>query len=94
MGTVPDMIHLTSPVKRVELSILLTWLTNRVEGRVLPVIHLHASGNALLNYYPGGGVAGATTTLGLGFLVAALTVAVFTLVIAAGPSLGANRPAR
>jgi membrane protease YdiL (CAAX protease family) len=38
----------------VELSILLTWLTNRSDGSVLPAILLHAGGNALLNYYPVG----------------------------------------
>jgi hypothetical protein len=55
---------------------------------------LHAGANALLNYYPVGGVAGATTPLGLGLLVAALTVAVVALVITAGRSLGTDRPTR
>jgi len=96
---IPGTIQYTLPLglyllQLVELSILLTWLTNRVEGSVLPAILLHAGGNALLNYYPVGGVAGATTPLGLGLLVAALTVAVLTLVIAAGRSLGADRPTR
>ncbi|MDS0222284.1 hypothetical protein NDI54_13090 [Haloarcula sp. S1AR25-5A] len=77
----------------VELSILLTWLTNRVGESVLPAILLHAGANALLNY-PVGGVAGATTPLGLGLLVAALTVVVTALVITAGKSLGADHPTR
>ncbi len=96
---IPGTIQHTLPLglyllQLVELSILLTWLTNRVEGSVLPAILLHAGGNALLNYYPVGGVVGVTTPLGLGLLVAALTVAVLTLVIAARRSLGADRPAR
>jgi hypothetical protein len=55
---------------------------------------LHAGANALLNYYPVGGVAGATAPLGLGLLVAALTVAVIGLVITAGTSLGTDHPTR
>jgi hypothetical protein len=55
---------------------------------------LHAGANALLNYYPVGGVAGATTPLGLGLLVTALTVAVVALVITAGTSLGIDYPTR
>jgi len=45
---------------------------------------LHAGANALPNYYPVGGVAGATTALGLGRLLGTLTVA-------AGPSSLARR---
>lgn len=94
---IPGTIQHTLPLglymlQLVELSILLTWLTNRVDGSVLPAILLHAGANALLNYYPIGGVAGATTPLGLGLLVAALTVAVTALVITAGKLLGADRP--
>lgn len=96
---IPGTIQHTLPVglyllQLVELSILLTWLTNRVKGSILPAMLLHAGGNALLNYYPVGGTAGATTPLGLGFLVMVLTIAVVALVIAAGASLGADRPAR
>jgi membrane protease YdiL (CAAX protease family) len=96
---IPGTIQNTLPLglyllQLVELSILLTWLTNRVEGSVLPAILLHAGGNALLNYYPVGGVAGATTPLGLGLLVMMLTIAVVALAISAGPSLGIARPAR
>ena len=96
---IPGTIQHTLPLglyllQLVELSILLTWLTNRANGSVLPAILLHAGGNALLNYYPIGGVAGATTILGLGLLVTVLTVAVVALVIATGTSLGADRPAR
>ncbi|MDG5777407.1 CPBP family intramembrane metalloprotease [Haloarculaceae archaeon H-GB1-1] len=96
---IPGTIQNTLPLglyllQLVELSILLTWLTNRVDGRILPAILLHAGANALLNYYPVGGAAGATTPLGLGLLVTTLTVAVVALVISAGPSLGVARPAR
>jgi membrane protease YdiL (CAAX protease family) len=96
---IPGTIQHTLPLglyllQLVELSILLTWLTNRVDGSVLPAILLHAGANALLNYYPVGGVAGATTPLGLGLLVAALTVAVVALVITAGTSLGIDYPTR
>jgi membrane protease YdiL (CAAX protease family) len=96
---IPGTIQHTLPLglyllQLVELSILLTWLTNRANGSVLPAILLHAGGNALLNYYPVGGVTGATTPLGLGLLVTVLTVAVVALVIATGTSLGADRPAR
>ncbi|WP_240728577.1 CPBP family intramembrane glutamic endopeptidase [Halobellus limi] len=96
---IPGTIQHTLPLglyllQLVELSILLTWLTNRVDGSVLPAILLHAGANALLNYYPVGGVAGATTPLGLGLLVAALTVAVVALVITTGTSLGTDCPTR
>jgi len=96
---IPSTIQHTLPLglyllQLVELSILLTWLTNRSDGSVLPAMLLHASGNALLNYYPVGGVAGATTILGLGLLVTTLTVAVVILVTTAGTSLGADRPTR
>ncbi|GAB6862845.1 type II CAAX endopeptidase family protein [Haloplanus litoreus] len=96
---IPGTIQQTLPLglyllQLVELSILLTWLTNRSDGSVLPTILLHAGGNALLNYYPVGGVAGATTFLGLGLLVGTLTVAVGVLVTVAGTSLGVARPAR
>ncbi|ELZ88302.1 CPBP family intramembrane glutamic endopeptidase [Haloferax sulfurifontis] len=96
---IPGTIHHTLPLglyllQLVELSILLSWLTNRVNGSVLPAILLHASGNALLNYYPVGGVAGATRPLGLGLLVTTLTVVIVALVIAAGPLLGADYSAR
>ncbi|ELZ32423.1 abortive infection protein [Halogeometricum pallidum JCM 14848] len=96
---IPGTIQHTLPLglyllQLVELSILLTWLTNRVEGSVLPAMLLHAGGNALLNYYPVGGVAGATTSLGLGLLVATLTAGVLALVVTTGTSLGADRPAR
>jgi hypothetical protein len=95
---IPDTIQQTLPLglyllQLVELSILLTWLTNRSDGSVLPAILLHAGGNVLPNYYPVGGVAGATTVLGLGLLVTMLTVAV-ALVTTAGTSLGADRPTR
>lgn len=76
------------------LSIVLTWLTNEVSGSVLPAMLLHAGGNALLNYYPVGGVEGATTPVGLGLLVATLTVAVVVLLGLVGRSLGRERPAR
>ena len=96
---IPGTIQHTVPLglyllQLVELSILLTWITNRVGGSVLPAILLHAGANALLNYYPIGSVAGATTILGLGLLVTALTVAVVALVTTAGTSLGADRPTR
>jgi membrane protease YdiL (CAAX protease family) len=96
---IPGTIQHTLPLglyllQLVELSILLTWITNRADRSVLPAILLHAGANALLNYYPVGGVAGATTPLGLGLLVAALTVAVVALVITAGRSLGTDRPTR
>ena len=96
---IPGTIQHTLPLglyllQLVELSILLTWLTNRSDGSVLPAILLHAGGNALLNYYPVGGVAGATTILGLGLLVTTLTVVVVALVTTAGTSLGADRPTR
>jgi len=96
---VPGTIQHTLPLglyllQVVELSILLTWLTNRVDGSVLPAMLLHAGANALLNYYPVGGVAGATTFLGLGLLVTMLTIAVVALVVTAGTSLGADRSAR
>lgn len=73
------------------LSILLAWLTNQSGGSVLPAMFLHAGGNALLNYYPVGGVAGATTPLGLGLLVTVLAIAVVGLVVTTGASLGADR---
>jgi membrane protease YdiL (CAAX protease family) len=96
---IPGTIQHTLPLglyllQLVELSILLTWLTNRSDGSVLPAILLHAGGNALLNYYPVGGVAGATTILGLGLLVTTLTVAVVAVVTIARMSLGADRPTR
>jgi membrane protease YdiL (CAAX protease family) len=96
---IPGTIQHTLPLglyllQLVELSVLLTWLTNRVDGSVLPTMLLHAGANALLNYYPVGGVAGATAPLGLGLLVAALTVAVIGLVITAGTSLGTDHPTR
>jgi membrane protease YdiL (CAAX protease family) len=96
---IPGTIQYTLPLglyllQLVELSILLTWLTNRSDGSVLPAMLLHAGGNALLNYYPVGGVAGATTILGVGLLVTTLTVAVVALVTTAGTSLGADRPTR
>jgi membrane protease YdiL (CAAX protease family) len=82
---IPGTIQHTLPLalyllQLVELSIILTWLTNRVDGSILPAMLLHAGGNALLNYYPVGGVTGATTPLGLGLLVATLTVALLALV--------------
>jgi membrane protease YdiL (CAAX protease family) len=89
--TLPPGLYL---LQLVELSILLTWLTNRSDGSVLPAILLHAGANALLNYYPVGGVAGATTILGPGLLVTTLTVAVVALVTTAGTTLGADRPTR
>jgi hypothetical protein len=96
---IPDTIQQTLPLglyllQLVELSIPLTWLTNRSDGSVLPAILLYAGGNVLPNYYPVGGVAGATTVLGLGLLVTMLTVAVVVLVTTAGTSLGADRPTR
>lgn len=94
---IPGTIQATLPLglyilQLVELSMILTWLTNQVEGSVLPAVLLHAGSNALLNYYPIGGVAGATTPVGLGLLVAMITIATVTLVIAAGPSLGSDHP--
>jgi membrane protease YdiL (CAAX protease family) len=58
---IPVTIRNTLPLglyllQLVELSILLTWLTNRTDGSVLPAILLHAGGNVLLNYYPSGGL--------------------------------------
>ena len=99
LAFIPGTIQQTLPLglyllQIVELSILLTWLTNRSDGSVLPAILLHAGGNALLNYYPVVGVAGTTTILGLGLLVTTLTVAVVALVTTAGRSLGADRPTR
>ncbi|NHN49250.1 CPBP family intramembrane metalloprotease [Halostella sp. JP-L12] len=96
---IPGTIQHTLPLglylfQLVELSILLTWLTNWVDGRILPAILLHAGANALLNYYPVGGAAGATTPLGFGLLVMMLAIAVVALAISAGQSLGVARPAR
>lgn len=96
---IPGTIQATLPLglyllQLVVLSVILTWLTNRVGGSVLPAILMHAGANAILNYYPVGGVAGATTRLGLALLVTVLTIAVFALIIFAGTSLGAARPAR
>jgi membrane protease YdiL (CAAX protease family) len=96
---IPGTIQHTLPLglyllQLVELSILLTWVTNRVEGSVLPAILLHAGVNALLNYYPVGGVAGATTPRGLGLLVATLTVAAVAIVMTAGTSLGIRHSPR
>ena len=69
----------------IAMSVVLTWLTNTVRGSVVPAILLHAGGNAMLNYYPTGGVSGAVSPLGLGLLVAALTIVALALVSWYGP---------
>ena len=69
----------------IAMSVVLTWLTNTAGGSVVPAIVLHAGGNAILNYYPIGGVAGAISPLGLGLLATVLTVFALALVIHYGP---------
>ncbi|WP_348613693.1 CPBP family intramembrane glutamic endopeptidase [Halobaculum rarum] len=67
------------------LSIILTWITNATDSSVLPAILLHSGGNAILNYYPIGGAAGVSSTIGLGLLVATLVVFAGVLVVLYGP---------
>ncbi|WP_411966172.1 CPBP family intramembrane glutamic endopeptidase [Haloferax sp. YSMS24] len=69
----------------IALSVVLTWLTNAAGGSVVPAIVLHAGGNAILNYYPSGGVAGAISPLGLGLLAVVLTMVALALVVYYGP---------
>jgi hypothetical protein len=46
---------------------------------------LHAGGNAVVNYYPIGGVAGATSTEGLGSIVAVVLAFAALLLVVYGP---------
>ncbi|WP_159898767.1 CPBP family intramembrane glutamic endopeptidase [Salinirussus salinus] len=92
-GTVQSQMSLVLYLSQIlAMSVVLTWLTNAVGGSVVPAVLLHAGGNAVLNYYPVGGVAGATSALGLGLLVATLLGVASLLVVAYGPSDLAPHP--
>lgn len=70
------------------MSVILTWITNRAEGAIVPAMLLHAGGNAVLNYYPVGGAAGATTETGFGVLTGVVVVVAVGITIAEGRTLG------
>jgi membrane protease YdiL (CAAX protease family) len=85
-GTIQSEVSLVLyAAQLIAMSVLLTWLTNAAGGSVIPAILLHAGGNAILNYYPIGGVAGAISTLGLGLLVATLLGLATLLIAVYGP---------
>ena len=71
----------------IALSVALTWITNAVDGSVLPAMLLHAGGNTIVNYYPVGGVAGATSPVGLGLLVTSIGAFSVFLVLRYGLAL-------
>lgn len=73
------------------LSVVLTWLTNVARGSVLPAMVFHAGVNAVLNYYPVGGAAGAVSLTGNALLVGVVVVVGVATVAVAGPGLGASR---
>jgi membrane protease YdiL (CAAX protease family) len=70
------------------MSVILTWVTNRAEGVILPAMLLHAGGNAVLNYYPVGGAAGATTETGFTILAGVVVLVALVVAVVEGPSLG------
>ena len=74
----------------VAMSVVLTWLTNVSRGSVLPAMLLHAGGNAVVNFYPVGGAAGAVATTGYALLAAVVAVAAIAVTVWKGPSLGAT----
>ncbi|WP_234944731.1 CPBP family intramembrane glutamic endopeptidase [Haladaptatus paucihalophilus] len=66
----------------IALSVIMTWLTNDVEGSILPAMFFHASYNVSISYYLVGGSEGVTTSLTGGSLLLAIygTLAVVLLV--------------
>lgn len=74
-------------VQLLALSIVLAWISIGVRGSVLPAMVLHAGGNAIINYYPIGGVAGATSTTGLGLFAATVTAVSLVLIFRDGREL-------
>jgi membrane protease YdiL (CAAX protease family) len=74
----------------VAMSVVLTWLTNVSRGSVLPAMLLHAGGNAVVNFYPVGGAAGAVATTGYALLAAVVVVVAIGLTVREGESLGAT----
>jgi membrane protease YdiL (CAAX protease family) len=72
-------------------SVVLTWLTNVSRGSVLPAMVLHGGANAVVNYYPVGGVPGATSVTGYGLLTTMVLVVAAVVVARTGVSLGRDR---
>lgn len=72
-------------VQLLALSVVLTAITNAAGGRVLPAMLLHAGGNAVVNFYPIGGAAGATTRPGFELLVGVLVLVALGIVGRYGP---------
>ncbi|MHB9286116.1 CPBP family intramembrane glutamic endopeptidase [Halobacteriales archaeon Cl-PHB] len=92
-GTVQGEISFLLYVPQVlGLSVLLTWLTNAAGGSVVPAIFLHAGANAIVNYYPVGGVPGATSTPGHALLVAVILGIAGAVVIRYGTQLQREAP--
>jgi membrane protease YdiL (CAAX protease family) len=86
-GTIQSEVSLVLYTSQmIAMSVVLTWVTNAARGSVVPAILLHAGGNAVLNYYPIGGVAGAISTLGLSLLVATLAGIACLLIVLYGPN--------
>jgi membrane protease YdiL (CAAX protease family) len=73
------------------MSILLTWMCNRLGGRLIGVILFHGSFNASLNYFMLD-TTGQTRTVFMAIEAGALTVAAIIVVVSAGAELGRERP--
>jgi len=93
----PDFVQASIPLwlyapQVVGMSVVLTWLTNVARGAVVPAILLHGGANAVLNFYPAGGVEGATSVVGFGLLAGSVVLVALGLVLVGTPgSLGDER---
>lgn len=69
----------------VAISVILTWLTNAVDGSVVPAMVLHAGINAVANYYPAGGPDAVVTPTAYGLVTVVLILVAMALVWRYGP---------
>lgn len=86
--TVQANISFPLAVQVTGTSIVLTWLTNHARGSVVPAMLLHAGANTIVNFYPVGGVVGATSLTGYGLLTAVVLVVAALVVARDGVALG------
>lgn len=83
-----DILFPLYALQLIAMSVILAWLTVAARWSVLPAVLLHAGGNAIANFYPVGGPAGAVSVVGYGLLTSVLVVVACGIAFGYGPSLG------